>query len=116
MKRLIGLIALIALALLGWFWLSPPADPPDAALAYTDHSYRPLPDLIACLRAPAPAGLTLAPNGHGEPLANAARGITVRIDDRHDFRKIRVWIARPGTLTAAEVTTVKRCTGRPDNR
>ena len=112
MKRLAGLAALASLALLGWYWLSGPNDPPGAVMAYTDHSYRPLPELAACLR----AGLALGPDGHGEPLANPARGIAVRIDERHDFRKIWVWIAKPGALTGTEVATVRRCTGRPDNR
>lgn len=116
MKRLAGLAGLAGLALLGWFWFSGPADPPGAVMAYTDHSYRPLPELAACLRSAAPAGLALGPDGHGEPLANPARGITVRVDDRHDFRKIWIWIASPGALTGAEVAAVRRCTGRPDNR
>ncbi len=116
MRRL-PLLALLLLAgfLIYWLWFSNPADPPNAVMAYTDHSYKPKPQVAACLRAPAPAGLQLGPDGKGEDLTSAARGITVRIEDRHDFRKIWVWIARPGVLTPAEIAVVKACTFRPDN-
>lgn len=116
MKRLAWL-ALLLLPVLGyWLWFAGPSDPPNAVMAYTDHSYKPLSQVAACLRAPTPAGLALGPDGKGEELTQVARGITVRIEDRHDFRKIWVWIARPGVLSPAEIAAVKACTFRPDNR
>lgn len=88
-------------------------------LLLRDHSYRTEADLRTCLLAPRKNGLALSEPDRalfgpapGE-LVNPARHTTVAIENRGDFRIIRVWRRGETTLRPGEIMQVLECLGRP---
>lgn len=107
-----ALALLVPLLIALWWWQASPRDPVNARMAYTDHSYRPHGEVLACLG----SGLGLGPGSTADELVSPAMGLTVRVENRHDFQKIWVWLEQGRSLTAAQIAAVRLCTGRPDNR
>ena len=80
---------------------------------FQDHSYRPDAELALCLLKRAPGGLALAVVSE-DHYADPARGLALTIDNRGDFRVVRVYGKTPRALDPAALAQVRGCLGRPD--